>query len=62
MGDGQVRLTLAALAEAGFAGFVSLEPHLGVAGRFGGCSGPEDFTQAASALKALLAQVGLSWR
>jgi len=62
MGDGQVRLTLAALAEAGFAGFVSLEPHLGVAGRFGGFSGPEDFTRAASALKALLAQVGLSWR
>jgi sugar phosphate isomerase/epimerase len=61
-GDGQVRLTLAALAEAGFAGFVSLEPHLAVAGRFGGFSGPEDFTRAADALKGLLAEVGLSWR
>ena len=61
-GDGQVRDTLAALAEAGFAGFVSLEPHLAVAGRFGGFSGPEDFTRAADALKGLLAQVGTSWR
>jgi sugar phosphate isomerase/epimerase len=61
-GDGQVRLTLAALAEAGFAGFVSLEPHLAVAGRFGGFSGPEDFTRAADALKGLLAQVGMTWR
>ena len=62
MGDGQVRLTLAALAEAGFAGFVSPEPHLAVAGRFGGFSGPEDFTRAASALKGLLAGLGVSWR
>lgn len=61
-GDGQVRLTLAALAEAGFAGFASLEPHLAVAGRFGGFSGPEDFTRAADALKGLLAQVGMTWR
>jgi sugar phosphate isomerase/epimerase len=61
-GDGQVRLTLAALAEAGFAGFVSLEPHLAVAGRFGGFSGPEEFTRAASALKGLLAGLGVSWR
>ena len=61
-GDGQVRDTLAALAEAGFAGFVSLEPHLAVAGRFGGFSGPEDFTRAADALRGLLAEVGTSWR
>jgi sugar phosphate isomerase/epimerase len=62
MGDGQVRRTLAALDESGFAGFVSLEPHLAVAGRFGGFSGPEDFTRAASALKELLAGLGMSWR
>jgi sugar phosphate isomerase/epimerase len=60
-GDGQVRLTLAALDEAGFAGFVSPEPHLAVAGRFGGFSGPEDFARAASALKGLLAGLGVSW-
>ena len=62
MGDGQVRLTLAALDESGFAGFVSLEPHLAVAGRFGGFSGPEDFTRAASALVGLLDGLGMSWR
>jgi sugar phosphate isomerase/epimerase len=61
-GDGQVRQTLAALAETGFAGFVSLEPHLAVAGRFGGYSGPGDFTRAANAVKTLLADVGMSWR
>jgi sugar phosphate isomerase/epimerase len=60
-GDGQVRLTLAALNDAGFAGFVSLEPHLGVAGRFGGFSGPGDFARAASALKGLLADLGMGW-
>jgi sugar phosphate isomerase/epimerase len=62
MGDGQVRLTLAALDDAGFAGFVSLEPHLAVAGRFGGFSGPEDFTRAARALKGLLDDLGVAWR
>jgi sugar phosphate isomerase/epimerase len=61
-GDGQVRLTLAALHDAGFAGFVSLEPHLAVAGRFGGFSGPGDFARAASALKGLLADRGMSCR
>jgi sugar phosphate isomerase/epimerase len=61
-GDGQVRQTLAALAETGFAGFVSLEPHLAVAGRFGGYSGPGDFTRAANALKTLLAEAGIPWR
>src|ERR1700760_2258277 len=61
MGDGQVRRTLAALDESGFAGFVSLEPHLAVAGRFGGFSGPEDFTRAARALVGLLDGLGMSW-
>ena len=46
-GDGQVRQTLAALRDSGFDGFVSLEPHLAQAGRFGGFSGPEGFTRAA---------------
>ena len=32
---------LAALRDSGFAGFMSLEPHLAGAGRFGGFSGPE---------------------
>ncbi len=53
-GDGQIRPTLAALRDSGFTGFVSIEPHLAQAGRYGGFSGPEGFTQAAQALKSIL--------
>jgi len=60
-GDGQLRETLAALRDSGFAGFMSLEPHLAQAGRFGGFSGPEGFHQAASALKYLLNEASISW-
>src|ERR1700759_2719940 len=62
MGAGQVRLNLDRVDESGFAGFVSLEPHLAVAGRFGGFSGPEDFTRAARALTGLLDDLGVGWR
>ena len=61
-GDGQVGQTLAALAGSGFAGYVSLEPHLAAAGRFGGFSGPAEFARAADALKALLADLSVPWR
>ncbi len=61
-GDGQVRQTLAALRDSGFAGFVSLEPHLAQAGRYGGFSGPEGFTRAAQALKLILNELAISWR
>jgi sugar phosphate isomerase/epimerase len=61
-GDGQVRETLAALRDSGFAGFVSLEPHLAQAGRHGGFSGPDGFTRAAQALKSLLTELSISWR
>jgi len=61
-GDGQVRETLAALRDSGFAGFVSLEPHLAQAGRYGGFSGPDGFTRAAQALKFLLTELSISWR
>jgi sugar phosphate isomerase/epimerase len=60
-GDGQLRETLAALRDSGFAGFVSLEPHLDLAGRHGGFSGPDKFRQAAQALKRLLAELSISW-
>jgi sugar phosphate isomerase/epimerase len=60
-GDGQVRETLAALAADGFAGFVSLEPHLAVAGRHGGFSGPQGFRRAAQALKLLLDDLAISY-
>ncbi|HWN59255.1 MAG TPA: sugar phosphate isomerase/epimerase family protein [Streptosporangiaceae bacterium] len=61
-GDGQLRETLAALRDSGFAGFMSLEPHLAQAGRFGGFSGPEGFVRAASALKFLLNEASIPWR
>jgi sugar phosphate isomerase/epimerase len=61
-GDGQVRETLAALRDSGFAGYMSLEPHLATAGRFGGFSGPGDFRRAAQALKALLTDLSIPWQ
>jgi sugar phosphate isomerase/epimerase len=61
-GDGQVRETLAALRDSGFDGYVSLEPHLARAGRYGGFSGPEGFTRASRALKLILNELGISWR
>ena len=61
-GDGQIGQTLAALTGSGFAGYVSLEPHLAAAGRFGGFSGPAEFARAADALKALLADLSVPWR
>ena len=60
-GDGELRETLAALRDSGFAGYVSLEPHLAQAGRFGGFSGPAGFRRAARALKALLDELSVPW-
>ena len=61
-GDGEVRETLAALRDSGFEGFLSLEPHLAEAGRFGGFSGPAGFRRAAQALRALLDELHIPWR
>jgi sugar phosphate isomerase/epimerase len=61
-GDGQVRETLSALGNEGFEGYLSLEPHLAEAGRYGGYSGAEDFRRAARALKELLSELSLPWR
>jgi sugar phosphate isomerase/epimerase len=60
-GDGQLRETLGALRDSGFAGFMSLEPHLARAGRYGGFSGPEGFRRASQALKSLLNEASISW-
>jgi sugar phosphate isomerase/epimerase len=60
-GDGEVRETLAALASEGFAGYLSLEPHLAAAGQFGGYSGPDGFRTAARALKNLLTELPADW-
>jgi sugar phosphate isomerase/epimerase len=61
-GDGEMRPTLAALRDSGFEGFMSLEPHLALAGRRGGFSGPDKYRRAAAALKSLLAQESISWQ
>jgi sugar phosphate isomerase/epimerase len=61
-GDGQLRETIAALRDSGFAGFMSLEPHLDLAGRNGGFSGPDKFRQAARALKGLLEELSVGWQ
>jgi len=61
-GDGQVAETLAALRDSGFEGYLSLEPHLAVAGRHGGFSGPDGFRRAAQALKTLLGELSIPWR
>jgi sugar phosphate isomerase/epimerase len=61
-GDGQVREVIAALRDSGFSGFMSLEPHLARAGRFGGFSGPEGFRRASQALKFLLNEASIPWQ
>jgi sugar phosphate isomerase/epimerase len=61
-GDGEMRETLLALRDSGFTGYLSLEPHLDLAGRQGGFSGPDKFRQAAQALKRLLDDLSIGWQ
>ncbi len=61
-GDGALELVLRGLiVEDGFDGFLSLEPHLAIAGHSGGFSGPELFKQAADALKGILDELGVEY-
>jgi sugar phosphate isomerase/epimerase len=53
-GDGAVPELLAALVERGYQGFLTLEPHLKVAGPSGGYSGEAGMRTAAAALRGLL--------
>jgi 3-dehydroshikimate dehydratase len=50
-GDGQIAPILVDLHKSGYDGFLSLEPHLQIAGQAGGFSGPQLFKVAADALK-----------
>jgi sugar phosphate isomerase/epimerase len=61
-GDGEVRETLRALRDSGFAGYLSLEPHLVLAGRYGGFSGADGFRLAARSLKDLLVDLSVQWQ
>jgi sugar phosphate isomerase/epimerase len=53
-GDGRLRETVRALADDGYEGFVSMEPHLSSAHHLGGFSGPESFIRATKAFTAIL--------
>jgi sugar phosphate isomerase/epimerase len=57
-GEGQVRELLAALRDRGYRGFLSLEPHLTIAGHSSGFSGPDGMALAVEALRKLMAEVG----
>jgi len=58
-GDGQLAQTMRFLAERGWSGPLTLEPHLKAAGPFGGFSGPELFGAAAMALRETAATAGV---
>ncbi len=61
-GDGQLAETVAGLRDHGFDGFASLEPHLAIAGRLGGFSGPAAFGRAARAFASLTHDQGVELR
>jgi 3-dehydroshikimate dehydratase len=60
-GDGGVPEILADKLSTGWEGFLSLEPHLKVAGPAGGFSGPLAFKAAAVALKRILDKIGADY-
>jgi sugar phosphate isomerase/epimerase len=61
-GDGRVRETMRALADDGFDGFFSMEPHLAAAHHLGGFSGPENFIRATKAFTGILDAEGIPHR
>jgi sugar phosphate isomerase/epimerase len=58
-GDGQIEQILKDAWNSGYRGFLSLEPHLKVAGHSHGETGPELFKVAADALKDLCRRNGI---
>jgi sugar phosphate isomerase/epimerase len=53
-GDGQIDVLLCRLREAGYSGFLSLEPHLVVAGHSGGFTGADEMRRAVEALRRVM--------
>ncbi len=58
-GDAEWPACLRALRDAGYNGVVSLEPHLAVAGKAGGFTGPALFVEAVEALRGEMKDAGL---
>ncbi len=56
-GDGDIPALLAALNDANYSGYLTLEPHLAIAGPAGGYSGESGMRTAIHALKGLLANL-----
>jgi sugar phosphate isomerase/epimerase len=60
-GDGQIPRLLADAAARGYDGFCVLEPHLVVAEKSFGFTGPERFADAANALKKILREASIEF-
>ena len=60
-GDGQLRELMAAAKRMSYDGFLSLEPHLQVAGHSSGFTGPELFAKAKDALCTILDDLGIPY-
>jgi sugar phosphate isomerase/epimerase len=58
-GHGQIRQLLQELADCGYAGFLTMEPHLQAGEKFGGQTGPRLFSEAIDATRKLAFEVGL---
>jgi len=60
-GDGEIKRILSELLARAFNGFLSLEPHLAVAGSRSGFTGPELFARAVKALTGILDELGADY-
>lgn len=59
-GDGQIPELLTRLKESGYSGVLALEPHLKVAAHSTGFSGMDGMTYAVTALRKVMADVGMA--
>jgi 3-dehydroshikimate dehydratase len=58
-GDGKVQVILEDAKNSGYSGFLTLEPHLKVAGKNSGETGPELFKVATTALRGICDKIGI---
>jgi 3-dehydroshikimate dehydratase len=58
-GDGQIKQLLQELVDCEYTGFLTMEPHLKLGGKFGGQTALESFSKAIGAVRKLAAEVGL---